>query len=169
MSICTITSLPGANAGAVAAAAPEFTGELAREAGGAAAAVGAGAFVATSPAGGLIRLGSRINALSPRPKAFRAIRYDLLCELEIALRSFTMYVVEHYRLTMTGRLCQSYVARNYGFIDLRAEEAAKVGRHLLREGSAIIVHGEEDPFDGKRGIDGAAQPHQRIEQLRYSF
>src|SRR5271155_477620 len=163
MSICMMTSLPGASAGAVAAANPVLVGALGTAAADAALVGAAGIFVATSSAGGFTRPGSRINALSPRPKAFRAIRYNLLGELEIALRSFTMYVVEHYWLTMTGRLCQSYVSRNYGFIDLRAEEAAKVGRHLLREGSAIIVHGEEDPFDGKRGIDGAAQTHQCVQ------
>src|SRR5580658_5714044 len=162
-------SLPGASAGAVAAAAPPLASAAGTATAGAAADGAAGVFLETSSDGGITNPGSRINALSPRPKAFRAIRYDLLGELEIALRSFTMYVVEHYRLTMTGRFSQSYVPRNYGFIDLRPEKTAKVRSHLLRKCSAIVVHGEKDSLDSKRWIYGAPQPHQGIEQLRYAF
>src|SRR5580704_6962269 len=154
MSICTITSLPGASAGAIAVAAaapfaaPAPVGALGTATVGAAAAGAAGVFVATSSGGGFTSPGSRIKALSPRPKAFRAIRYDLLGELEITLSSLTMYVVKHYWLTMARCLCQSYVPRNYGLIDLRPKEASKIGRNLLRERRSIIVHSKQDAFDG---------------------
>src|ERR1700723_3045385 len=169
MSICTMTSLPGARAGPVAAAAPFAApvpvGTLGTATFGAAAAGAEGVFVETSSGGGFTNPGSRIKALSPRPKAFRAIRYDLLGELEITLSPLTMYVVKHYWLTMARRLCQSYVPRNYGLVDLRPKEASKVSCHLLRERGSIVVHREQDALDSQRRVDGAPQSHERIEQL----
>src|ERR1700735_5617727 len=162
MSIMTTISLPGARAGAVAVAAlgPTLAATLETVLAGAVAEGVEDAFVFLSSVGGFTSAGSRINALSPRPKAFRAIGYNLLRELEIALSPFTMYVVKHYRLTMAGRFRQPYVPRNYGLVDLRAEEATQVRRDLFRERRAVIVHREQNPFDGKRRINCPPQPHQ---------
>ena len=81
--------------------------------------------------GAAVGSGSRISALNPLPNAFLGISDNLLGKLDVALCTFTMYVVEHYRHAMAWRFSQANVSRNYGFEDLRTEEAAKISGNLL--------------------------------------
>ncbi len=113
--------------------------------------------------------GSRISALNPLPNAFLGICDNLLGKLNVAFGAFTMYVVEHYWHAVAWRFCQAYISRNDGFEDLCTEKAAKIGGYLLRECGAVVVHREENAFDGERRIDGAAEAHQRVEKLGYAF
>ena len=62
-----------------------------------------------------------------------------------------MYVVEHDGHAVAGSFGQADIARNYGFKDLRAEEAAQIGGYLLGERRAVVVHREQNAFDGELG------------------
>src|SRR6185437_1529375 len=106
-----------------------------------------------------IASGSRISALSPLPNAFLVIGDDLLCELNIAFGTFTTYVVEYDRFSMTWGFRKADIPRDHGGEHLSAEEAPKIGRDLFRERSAVIVHGQENAFNGERGISRATEPH----------
>ncbi|HEY4839768.1 MAG TPA: hypothetical protein VIH72_14225 [Candidatus Acidoferrales bacterium] len=64
---------------------------------------------------------------------------------------------------MTWSLGQTNIPWNHGREDLCAEEAAQVGGNLTRERGALVVHGEQDALDAERGIQRAANAHQRIE------
>ena len=76
-----------------------------------------------------------------------------------------MYVVEHYRHPVAGSLSQSNVPRYNTFKDLGAKEASKVGGHLLRQSSSVVVHRKKDTFNDQRGINCPAEAHQRIKKL----
>jgi len=80
-----------------------------------------------------------------------------------------MNVVEDHRHAVAWRFGQTYIARDYGFEDLAAKEAAKICCHLLRERRTIVVHGEEDAFDRKGRIDRPAKPHQCVKELGDTF
>src|SRR4029077_12646607 len=109
--------------------------------------------------------GSRINALKPLPKAFLAIGNYLLCKLEVAFGTFTMYVVKHHWLSVAWRLRQAHVTWDHGREHLGSKEAAQVRGDLARERCPFVVHREKYAFNLERGIDASAQAHQRVEEL----
>ena len=74
-----------------------------------------------------------------------------------------MYVVEHYRLSVTWSLGEPNIPRDYRFEDLRSEEASEIGGHLLGESRSVIVHRQENAFDGERRVDCTAESHKCVE------
>src|SRR6266436_1821878 len=76
--------------------------------------------------------GSRISAPSPLPKAFLAIRYDLLCKVRVCFCPSTMNVVEVNRLAVARCLRKANVSRYDGLKYLAAKKASKIRRHLFR-------------------------------------
>src|ERR1700680_3385466 len=119
--------------------------------------IGGGATAGTS--------GSRINALKPLPKAFLAIGNYLLCKLEVAFGTFTMYVVEHHWLSVTWCFCQAHIPRNHRREYLRPKETSTVSGDLARKCGSLIVHREKYAFNLERGIDASTQPHQCVKKL----
>lgn len=73
-----------------------------------------------------------------------------------------MYVVIDYRLPVAWGFCETDISWDDGLKDLGAEEAAKIGRHLLRESRPVVVHCKDNSLDRERWIDRAAEAHQRI-------
>ena len=51
---------------------------------------------------------------------------------------------------MAGGFGEADVARDGGLEELVAEEAAEVVGDLLGEVGAVVVHGEQDAFEGER-------------------
>jgi len=80
-----------------------------------------------------------------------------------------MDVVEYHGHTVAWRFGETNVSRYHRLEYLTAEEASQVGGDLLRESGAVVVHRQQDSLYGERGIDRAAQTHERIEQLRDSL
>jgi hypothetical protein len=80
-----------------------------------------------------------------------------------------MYVVEENWHPVTRGLGESDVSRDDGPKNLCTEEAAKIGRYLLGQGGAVIIHGEENTLDGKGRIDRASQSHQGVKELGNTF
>ena len=80
-----------------------------------------------------------------------------------------MYVVEHYRHSVTRRFREANISGNDGFKDLCAKEAAQVGGDLLGKGGSVVVHGEKNAFDGKRRIYGTTEAHKCVQKLRDAF
>lgn len=70
---------------------------------------------------------------------------------------------------MAGRLGQTDAARNDGPEDLIFEELAQIGRNLPGEVGAIVVHGEQNPFNLKRMAEGIADAIDGIHQARNTF
>src|SRR5579863_10427401 len=125
-----------------------------------AVATGVGGAMSTA---GVAGSGSRMSAPSPRPKAFLGIGNYLLGELRVALGPLAVYVIENNRLTETWRLGKAHVARNDTLKDLSAEETTQIGGYLARKRGALVVHREQNTFNFEAGIEGAANPHQRVE------
>ena len=80
-----------------------------------------------------------------------------------------MYVVEYDWLSMARSFREANISRNHGLEYLGAEEAAKIGCDLLRKRGAVVVHRQQDALDSKRGIDGPAEAHERIEKFGDTF
>jgi len=59
-----------------------------------------------------------------------------------------MYVVEHDGHAMARSFSQANVTRNDSFEDLGAEETAEIGGDLLGKRSPVVIHREQDAFDG---------------------
>jgi len=70
-----------------------------------------------------------------------------------------MYVVKYHGLSMARSLGKAHIPGNYGFEDLRSEEAPQIGRYLLGQGGSVVVHGEQNTLDREGRIDGATKPH----------
>jgi hypothetical protein len=104
-----------------------------------------------------------MSALSPLPNAFRGIYDNLLRQLDVTLGAFTMYVVEHHWLSVAWGLGESHIPRNDRFEDLRSEETSQIGGYLLGESGSVVVHRQENAFDGERRIDCPAEPHECVE------
>src|ERR1043166_7925274 len=100
-----------------------------------------------------------MSAPSPRPKAFLGIGDDLLGELRVALRPFTVYVIENNWLTKTRRLGEPHIAGNHALKDLGSEEAPQVGGYLARERGSLVVHRQEDAFDFEARIQRTPDTH----------
>src|SRR5689334_202273 len=110
-----------------------------------------------------------MSAPSPRPSAFLAIGDYLLCKLNVSLSTFTMYVVEQDRLAVTWRFCKPHVSRNHALENLSPEEAPEIRSHLAGERRSLVIHRKNDAFDRQAGIQRPANPHQRVQKLRYAF
>ena len=76
-----------------------------------------------------------------------------------------MYVVENYWFSMAWGFGQAHIPRNYRFEDLGAEETAKIGCDLFRQGGSIVVHRKKDAFDCKTWVNRPAKAHESIEKL----
>src|ERR1700722_16928053 len=80
-----------------------------------------------------------------------------------------MYVVEHDGHAMARSFSQANVTRNDSFEDLGAEETAEIGGDLLGKRRPVLIHREQDAFDGWLRVDGSAKAHERIEKLGDAF
>jgi len=76
-----------------------------------------------------------------------------------------MYVVEHHWYSVARCFRQADIPRDDAFKDLGAEEASEIGRDLPGESCAVIVHRQQNPFDRKRWVDGAAESSKRVEKF----
>src|SRR3989440_7390814 len=94
------------------------------------------------------------RARSSRPQMALALD-DLVRELDVGLAAGAVVVVEQDRLAVRGRLGHPDVAGDHGLVDLGAKEGAHLGRDLLGEGRARIVHGEHDALDLEARIERA--------------
>src|ERR1035438_4821669 len=100
-------------------------------------------------------VGERVgkSAPIPLPRARRGCSglcmvEDLFGELDIAFRPLGSGVVGEDGFAEAGGLGQSDAAGDNGLEDLILEEFPEVGGYLAGEVSAVVVHGEEDAFDG---------------------
>src|ERR1700674_2967791 len=102
--------------------------------------------------GGAFGSGSRMSAPSPRPSAFLGIGNNLLGELRVAFRPFTMNVVKNNRFPEAGRFRQANIARNHALKDLGSKKTAQIRGNLPRKRRSLIVHCEENPLDFKTWV-----------------
>src|SRR5439155_12844777 len=100
---------------------------------------------------------SRRSELSPRPNAFVCMGYNLLSELPIALGAARSRVVNEHRLAIAWRLGQTDIARDDGGEDLVAEKVLQIVPHLAGKVSALVVHRQQDAFDGEGEVLGAPE------------
>src|ERR1019366_7256637 len=80
---------------------------------------------------------------------------DLFGESDIAFRPFGSGVIGQDGFAETGRFGQAYAARDDGPEDLVPEELAEVGGHLPGEVGPVVIHGEEDAFDGEGVLEAS--------------
>src|SRR5579859_3320135 len=106
-----------------------------------------------------------MSAPSPRPSAFLAIGNYLPWELNVSLGTFTMNVVEHDRLAVTGRFGQPNISRNYAFEYLSSEKTSEIRSDLAGERSPIVIHGQDDSLDGQIRVELPPNSHQRIQKF----
>ena len=90
-------------------------------------------------------------------------------QLEIGLGSAGAGIVEGDGLAVAGRLSQANVARNHGAIEPLAEVLAQGLGHLLGQVGAVVVHGEQNAFDGDVGIEGGADAFESGDELGDAF
>src|ERR1039457_1692203 len=116
-----------------------------------------------------VRVGS--SAPIPLPSALRGCSdllmvEDLFGEFDIAFRPLGSGVIGQDGFAETGRFGQAYAARDDGPEDLVLEELAQVGGHLAGEVGPVVIHGEEDPFDGEGVLETFANPVDGVHEFR---
>src|ERR1035441_3805258 len=114
------------------------------------------------------------SAPIPLPSALRGCSdllmvEDLFGEFDVAFRPLGPGVVGQDGFAETGRFGQAYAARDDGPEDLVFEELAQVGGHLARKVGPVVVHGQEDAFDGERMLEAFADPVDGVHELRDAF
>lgn len=70
---------------------------------------------------------------------------------------------------MAGRFGEADVARNGGLEELVVEERFEVLGDLLGEIGAVVVHGENDTFEGEAGVEGLADAVERAHEFGDAF
>jgi hypothetical protein len=78
---------------------------------------------------------------------------DFEGEVAVGFGSAGAGVVEGYGLAVAGSFGEADVAGDAGFEELFSEEAFEVFSDLLGEVGAVVVHGEEDAFEGEGGVE----------------
>src|ERR1035438_6215553 len=114
------------------------------------------------------------SAPIPLPSALRGCSdllmvEDLFGEFDVAFRPLGSGVVGQDGFAETGRFGQAYAARDDGPEDFVLEELAQVGGHLAGQVGPVVVHGEEDAFDGEGVLEAFANPVDGVHEFRYSF
>ena len=99
-----------------------------------------------------------------RPHATLALDH-LGGELDIGLAAGAAIIVEQHRLTMRRRFGHPHIARDDGRIDLLAEHAPHVLDHLVRQASALVVHGEHHAVDLELGVEPHPDLLDRAQEL----
>src|SRR2546430_2784600 len=92
-------------------------------------------------------------------------RKDLARQSDVRLRAFAFAIEVHGGSAEARRLGEAYVAWNHGFVHLLAEVLLQLGRHLLRERIARIVHGSKQPFDIELRIQVLADLLDRVDEI----
>ena len=101
--------------------------------------------------------------------AFLAIGNYLLCKLRITFRTFAVYVIENDRFTETRCFREPYVSGNQALKYLCSKEAPQIRRDLPRQGSPLVIHGEENALDLQARIKRPSNPHQGIQEFGNAF
>ena len=73
-----------------------------------------------------------------------------------------MNVVEKHGHAVAWSFSQPDIAGYDRLKDLSPEKTPKIGSYLLGKCSPVVVHREEDAFDGERWVDRPPEAHQRI-------
>src|SRR2546423_627859 len=92
-------------------------------------------------------------------------RKDLARQGDVCLRAFAFAIEVHGGSAEARRVGEAYVAWNHGFVHLLAEVLLQLGRHLLRERIARIVHGSKQPFDIELRIQVLADLLDGVDQI----
>src|SRR5260370_26210878 len=127
----------------------------------------------TGAGGGVwVRVGR--SAPIPLPSALRGCSglfmvEDLFGEFDIAFGPFGSRVIGQDSFAETGRFGQAYAAGDDGAEDLVLEEVAEVGGHLTGEVRPVVVHGEEDTFDGEGVLKGFPNAVDGVHELGDAF
>src|ERR1039457_2361622 len=119
-----------------------------------------------------VRVGS--NAPIPLPSARRGwsdllMVENLFGEFDIAFRPLGSGVVGQDGFSETGCFGQAYAARDDGPEGLVLEELAQVGGYLAGEVGPVVIHGEEDAFDGEGVLEAFANPVDGVHEFRDAF
>src|ERR1017187_5329809 len=94
---------------------------------------------------------------------------DLFGESDIAFRPLGPGVVGQDGFAETGRFGQADAARDDGPEDLVLEELAQVGGYLAGEVGPVVIHGQEDAFDGEGVLETFANPVDGVHEFRDAF
>jgi len=95
--------------------------------------------------------------------------HDLFGELHVTFGSARLGIVEESRFAMAGGFGETDIAGNGRFVEQFAEEVLEFGGNSLGEVGAVVIHGEDDTFDEKAGIQGLADAFDGVEELAYTF
>jgi hypothetical protein len=94
---------------------------------------------------------------------------NLLGQLDVALGAPRADVIEEDGLAVAGSLGEADASRDYGAEDLFGKKLPQVVGDLAGEVGAVIVHGEQDAFDGQRGVEGIADMIDGIHEFGDAF
>src|SRR4030066_633628 len=100
---------------------------------------GSSTIVFESPSMDLSMLG--INAPSPLPRPLLAIFYHFLCKITISFSPFTIRIIFHYGLTITGSFTQPNISWNYSLIYFFREIIFDLFYYLFCKFYSGIIHG----------------------------
>src|SRR5690349_98306 len=106
-----------------------------------------------------------MSAPSPRPKAFLGIGDYLLCKLCVSFCALTVYIIENNRFTETWSFRKPDISGYQALENLIAKKTAKIRRHLPGKAGPLVIHRQEYAFNLQTGIQGAPNPHQRIQEF----
>src|ERR1035437_8579138 len=94
---------------------------------------------------------------------------NLFGESDIAFRPLGSGVIGQDGFAEAGRFGQTYAAGDDGPEYFIFEEIAEVGGHLTGEVGPVVVHGEEDTFDGQGVLEGFANPVDGVHEFGDAF
>src|ERR1035437_10220986 len=114
------------------------------------------------------------SAPIPLPSALRGCSdllmvEDLFGEFDIAFRPLGSGVIGQDGFAEAGCFGQTNAAGDDGPEDFILKEVAEVGGHLTGEVGPVVVHGEEDTFDGELVLEGFANAVDGVHEFGDAF
>jgi hypothetical protein len=95
--------------------------------------------------------------------------HDLFGKFHVAFGSARLGIVEESRFAMAGGFGETNVAGNRRLVEKLAKEVLELGGYALGKVGAVVIHGEDDAFHEKAGIQGLADALDGVEEFTDAF
>src|SRR5262245_16613724 len=110
------------------------------------------------------------SAPRPRPSPRRLIMAQHLPrQIQVSSGTGGPEVVQHHRLAVARRLCQTNVPRNDRIEDLPGKVAIDLFADLERQAGSAVEHGEHDALDIEARVQPLSNEFHRLEEVSQAF
>jgi hypothetical protein len=94
---------------------------------------------------------------------------DFLCELNVSFGAARSWIIRENRLSKAGSFGETDISRDYRLENLVSEEGSQICLDLPGQIRTIVVHGQENAFNGQLRVEGVLDSADGIHELGDPF